>query len=563
VQQSKTKMMFQIPFSWLLKSKLKVFCILMTLVFTPPSVFSQVLTSLPDSVQRALATLPESKHDSIYKKLGAALYMETTFESHIKAIDCFKKALVLAEKYNHYPLFVDAHQCIGSVYDATDELPEKMLYYFKKAYDLSYKLHDSVRLMYAFDVAHAYGKLKDTVQCLYYLNIMKNLGNNLYEKGSENYDNLNLKLATMALKTQGVSTFIQLFKNVNQNRNYKDGRFPYHSYFVFNSSRYYSELGNYDKAIDILKNELTINREDSSYITDNIGMIYAQKGDFKEAYKWSEIHDDYKDRNKRTTQENELVIKLLKTESEFKEQEKLFKEKQNLYLTWGLFFAFIAMGVSAYFWRKNHIIKIELTKRNAEKELLVHEIHHRVKNNLQLMYSLATLQLPTISDEKAKDLWQKNLNQLKSMSLVNEKLYNTEGVTSFELKGFIQELVEHFKLLHGDYKNAIFDVQFKGDLNVNADFAVPFGLILSELITNSFKHAGENGSLPIHIFMERKDAKNLVFNYSDNGIVSDLSLVLDKKIGGVSLINDLVRQLEGKISMSNEKYLQYNFTFSI
>jgi two-component sensor histidine kinase len=558
--------MLQLLFSFLsdlLKSKLKFYCVLMALAFTPSSIFSQALASLPDSVQRALATLPESKHDSIYKKLGAALYMETTFESHIQAIDCFKKALALAEKHNHYALFVDAHQCIGSVYDATDELPEKMLYYFKKAFDLSSELHDSVRLMYAFDVAHAYGKLKDTVECLRYLNIMKNLGDKLYEKGSENYDKLNLKLAMMTLNSQDVPTFMKIFKDVNQDRQYKNGRFPYHNYFIFTSSRYYSELGNYDKAIGILKDELKINREDSSVITHNISMINAQKGDFKEAYKWSEIHNDYKDRNRRTSQENELVIKLLKTESEFKEKEKQFKEKQNLYLIWGLVFAFIAMGVSAYFWRKNHKSKIELTKRNAEKELLVHEIHHRVKNNLQLLYSLANLQLPTISDEKAKDLWQKNLNQLKSIALVNEKLYNAEDAISFELKGFIEELVEHFKVLHGTYKNAVFNLKFEGDLNMNADFAVPFGLILSELITNSFKHAGQNGSLPIHIFMKRKDAKNLIFNYSDNGEVPDLSLILNKKIGGASLINDLVRQLTGKVSISNEKDLQYNFTFSI
>lgn len=555
--------MLRIPFSFLSKSKLKAYCVMMALVLMAPSVFSQVLGSLPDSVQRILATLPESKHDSVYKKLGAALYQKGTLESNGQALDCFKKALELAEKHNHYALFVDAHQCIGSVYDAKHEMPEQMLYYFKKAYELSSKLHDSVRLMYAFDVSHAYSRLHDTVQCMNYLNIMKNLGDKLYEKGSENWDNLNLKLATMALSTQGVSTFLRLFKDVNKNRNYQNGRFPYHSYFVYGSHRFYSELGDYDKAVSILKEELKVSTKDSSVLTHNIARTYTQKGNFEEAYKWAEMHIEYKERNRKTTQDNELVIKLLKTESEAKEKEKLFKEKLNLFLIWGLAFALLAIGVSVYFWRKNHKSKIELTKRNAEKELLVHEIHHRVKNNLQLMYSLATLQLPTISDEKAKDLWQKNLNQLKSMSLVNEKLYNTEGVTSFELKGFIQELVEHFKALHGDYKNALFDLQFKGDLNVNADFAVPFGLILSELITNSFKHAGENGSLPIHVFMEKKDSKNLVFNYSDNGKVGDLSALLNKKIGGISLINDLVRQLEGEISISNEKKLTYNFTFSI
>ena len=244
--------------------------VLFNIILLPPSVSGQNFTFLPDSVKTVLAQMPESKHDSIYKKLGAKLYQQGTLEASSQALDCFKKALALAEKHNHYALFVDAHQCIGSVYDAKNEMPEQMLYYFKKAYDLSSKLHDSVRLMYAFDVSHAYSRLHDTAQCMNYLNIMKELGDKLYEKGSENWDNLNLKLATMALNTQGVPTFLQLFKDVNKNRNYKNGRFPYHNYFVFGSQRYYSELGNYDKAVSILKDELKVNTKDTSVITHTL-----------------------------------------------------------------------------------------------------------------------------------------------------------------------------------------------------------------------------------------------------------------------------------------------------
>ncbi len=526
-----------------------------------PSVKGQVLAFLPDSVKNILAQLPESKHDSIYKKWGATLYLNGSLESNSQALDCFKKALELGEKYNHYALFVDAHQCIGSVYDAKNEMPDLMLYYFKKAYDLSSKLPDSVRLMYAFDVSHAYSRLHDTVQCMNYLTIMKNLGDKLYEKGSENWDNLSLKLATMALNTQGVPTFLQLFKDVNKNRNYKNGRFPYHNYFVFGSHRYYSELGNYDKAINILKDELKINTKDTSVITHTLAKTYAQKGNFEEAYKWDEIHIDYKFRNRKTTQDNELVIKLLKTENEVKEKEKQFKEKQNIYLIWGLFFASLAIGVSAYFWRKNHKSKIELTKRNAEKELMVYEIHHRVKNNLQLLYSLAALQLPTIIDEKARDLWHKNLVQLKTMGLVNEKLYNTEGVTSFELKEFIPELIEHFKVLKRNDLSPSFQIDLQGDLNVRADFAVPFGLILSELITNTYKHV--HSEAVIQITLSREKDNKLAFQYTDNGKMLDLSILTNKKIGGSALIKDLVRQLRGKFSISNENNLQYNFAFNL
>jgi two-component sensor histidine kinase len=555
--------MSQIPFSFLLKSELKVYCVLMALVFTTPSVKGQVLAFLPDSVKNILVQLPESRHDSIYLKIGGKLYSQLTAVSLIQALDCYKKCLALAEKYNHKAMLAEAHQRVGSVYDANGNNPELMLYFFKKAYDLSEGLPDTIRLDYVYCMIIAYNLLHDTVQAIYYLEIMKKIGYKIYQKGTEEWDNFNLQLANTAASMGQNYIGHQLMEQVNKERKYKNGRFPYRQYYLYNASGFYAYKGETDKAVKVLTDYLEEDFRHDPSIAAHIANIYKYAGRYKEAVKWWEIHEDWNNKKDSENANRDLRVQYLKTENEFKEKERLIQETQNRYLIAGLLFAFVLAGIAAYYWYSNRKDKMELSLRNKEKELLVNEIHHRVKNNLQLMYSLATLQLPTISDKKAKDLWQKNLNQLKSMSLVNEKLYNTEGVTSFELKGFIQELVEHFKTLHGDYKNALFDLQFKGDLTVNADFAVPFGLILSELITNSFKHAGENGSLPIHIFMERKDSKNLVFNYSDNGKVDDLSLILDKKIGGVSLINDLVRQLEGEVSVSNEKYLQYNFTFSI
>ena len=219
--------------------------------------------------------------------------------------------------------------------------------------------------------------------------------------------------------------------------------------------------------------------------------------------------------------------------------------------------------VSVYFWHSNYKRKIELVKSNKEKTLLIHEVHHRVKNNVQLLYSLAKLQLPNIKDDIARELWLKNLSQLNGMALVNEKLYNTEGVTSFELKEFIPEILTHFKQFQGENDKTVFNIDIPNDINVRADFAIPFGLILSELVTNSYKHALKNDNPKIDISVLKKSEKSIEFSYTDFGQLADTHIILNKKTGGTALIRDLVRQLRGKILITNDNHLQYNFSLPI
>ena len=521
----------------------------------------QVLAFLPDSVKSVLAQLPESRHDSIYLKTGGTLYLRLTPESLNQALDCYKKCLELAEKYNHKAMLAEAHQRVGSVYDATGTNPELMLYFFKKAYDLSEGLPDSIRIDYVYCVVVAHNILKDTVQTIHYLDIMKKIGYEMYKKGTEEWDNFSLQIASTAAHMGRDDICWEIMEHVNKERKYKNGRFPYRQYFLYCCSSFYANKGETDKAVKILTDYLENDNNYDPSIAANIANIYKYSGRYKEAVKWWEIHEEWNNKVVNEQANKDLSVKFLKTENEFKEKERALQAKQNQYLIFGLLFSLALACVAAYYWYTNRKDKMELALRNKEKELMVHEIHHRVKNNLQLLYSLAALQLPTIIDEKARDLWHKNLVQLKTMGLVNEKLYNTEGVTSFELKEFIPELVEHFKVLKRNDLNPSFQIDLQGDLNVKADFAVPFGLILSELITNTYKHVHKEAV--IQITLSREKDNKLAFQYTDNGKMLDLSILTNKKIGGSALIKDLVRQLRGKFSISNENNLQYNFAFNL
>jgi two-component sensor histidine kinase len=252
---------------------------------------------------------------------------------------------------------------------------------------------------------------------------------------------------------------------------------------------------------------------------------------------------------------------LQEKENELLALEKTSKEKENRLLLFGMIFFVFATGIVAWFWYDNFKDKKELAKRNAEKALLVQEIHHRVKNNLQLMYGLAKLQLPTITDPNARDLWQKNLIQLKSMSLVNEKLYNTEGVTSVVIKDFILEIIAYYRQIFPSETALIIDTNIEENLVVEADFAIPFGLILTELITNSYKYGLKSEQPKIDIRFLKSSPKTLEFYYMDSGNVADISIILNKKSGGSALIKDLVRQLKGTMTIKNDNNLIYNILF--
>lgn len=533
-------------------------------LFNTPSVSAQILEHLPDSVKKTMARLPEAEHDSVYFKLGMSLITtEGITERRLQAIDCFKMAYSLAEKYGHKKNMVGFTHALGEVYDADKNYPDQILYYYKKSYELGEIISKEYQMYAAFDVAYAYGLLQDSVNSLKYLQIVDNYRQKFFKPGDEQWDNVSLMLANQALRNNQIPSFLKLFEPVNKNKDYKNGRFPFQLYFVFCSLEYYNLKKDYKSAIELMQSELKKKDSDTTVLLSFLANTYAKAGNYKEAYETCIAHNDHKSKTFKASLEKDFAVKSLKTAKEVEEKEKLFQQQQNQYLIWGLLFALLAAATTAYFWYANHNSKVALSARNEEKALMLHEIHHRVKNNLQLLHSLAKLQLPNITDEKSRELWQKNLSQLNTMSLVNEKLYNTEGVTSFELKDFIPEIIGHYRKLQGSTDKTDIKVEIQGDLNVKADFAVPFGLILSELITNSYKYAC-NGEQPyINLSVLRKDEKQVLFTYSDSGKINNSDLILNKKTGGSALIRDLTRQLKGALTISNDNYLQYKFSLPL
>ncbi|WP_276486039.1 sensor histidine kinase [Paraflavitalea pollutisoli] len=205
-----------------------------------------------------------------------------------------------------------------------------------------------------------------------------------------------------------------------------------------------------------------------------------------------------------------------------------------------------------------------LAERNKKIETLINELNHRVKNNLQLLYGLSSLQVPMVKDDAAREILRGNMGKIKAMMLVNEKLLSFEEQSSVRAHEFTTELADHLQRIY-DSRHRIRILQnIDRSLLLQGKQALSFGLILTELLTNSFKYAFADHPDPtIRIVMQLTDERNMLFTYSDNGTgLSHREQSLPVTMG-VSLIHDLARQMNGAIQVSNGQGLTYQFQIPV
>jgi two-component sensor histidine kinase len=513
----------------------------------------QRLDFLADSTRRVLEGVSEEVRDSLLVEIGEGYYAKGGPEGYGYALDCFNAGLVLAEKYGHKTMIYSHLHDIGSVYDVRLDA-ENTLYYYKRCYDAAVDVAEPrVVLGLTFDVAHAYLLAGDTVNAVFFLDKVKRNGELVYKSDALGRSQILLLVAFLNYEMHRISAFKSNFELVDNGIVYQNDRFPYRNYFAVCSWRYAMEKRDFGGAVDGMLRELGRVPVDSAYFIGFLEKSYVGAGNYEQAYRWSKWTLGFEERNLKLAAQKDLTVKLLKTENLLRKEEKDTRERERNMLFVGLMLMGMLAFVAAYFWRKNWRSRLELAERNAEKLVLINEIHHRVKNNLQLQYSLASGDLRGIGDEGARYLWQKHLSRLRTMSLVNEKLYNSAGVAEVVVVDFVGDILAHFAQIHALGKGRT-GLKIEENLVVGADFAIPFGLILSELVTNSYKYRLVGGVAPRIVVEVFKGEGGLVFIYRDEGKSG-------KKKGGASLVRDLTRQLKGVLVVENEVCLVYRFVF--
>jgi two-component sensor histidine kinase len=235
-------------------------------------------------------------------------------------------------------------------------------------------------------------------------------------------------------------------------------------------------------------------------------------------------------------------------------------KSQNLFNLFSVLFSVYLLGnvFGKNLLRTHHRLyksKLEIAQQIKERETLLKEIHHRVKNNLQTVSSLLSLQSRSITDPKMKSLFKSSQNRVISMAMVHEMLYMRNDLSKIEYHSYVQELSEYLiRSLKGSENRVKLNIDIK-NIKLGIDTAIPLGLLINEAITNALKYGikgDQDGEISIAIKKEK--GGQYILNISDNGVGYPENIDFKStKTLGLKLIHNLARQLEGSINRDATK----------
>ncbi len=205
----------------------------------------------------------------------------------------------------------------------------------------------------------------------------------------------------------------------------------------------------------------------------------------------------------------------------------------------------------------------KLSNSLHEKVILLKEVHHRVKNNLQIISSLLNLQSYYLKEDSAHQVFRESQNRIRSMALIHEKLYQTSNMSRLNFAGYVQELVMNLLHSYDTTGKVNFRMEIE-DVLLNIDTAITLGLSLNEIVSNSLKYAFPgNRTGEIYISLKEQDKDNFKLIISDNGkgLPEDIDYRNTSSLG-LQLVNTLIDQLDGSIELDRTNGTKFTILFS-
>lgn len=350
----------------------------------------------------------------------------------------------------------------------------------------------------------------------------------------------------------------------------------------------YSMIGKKDKALKYmnevldLSSEIGANRELRDAYNE-ISIIHTDMGSFEEALKYKARYSEIKDTlfseqkteiasNIEAKFENEKKakeIEILKKENEIQDLELARNRLLIIASIGGLVLAIIFIFIFARINREKrkamHLLQEQnenIKKQKDEKEVLLKEIHHRVKNNLQVINSLIRLQCAYTEDQEALDLFDECQDRIISMALIHEKMYEAHDLSNINIKEYVTQLSGNLLRSYRLNQRINLDVEISID-QLSLDTLVPLGLLLNELISNSLKHAfegREEGTITTRLSKREGQMFELIVGDNGIGLPRDFSFKGANTLG-MELIETLTEQLDGTISRMPEEGSYFKIVF--
>lgn len=448
-----------------------------------------------------------------------------------EALDYAEKAIDMAEKNNLTSEFFYVYNNAGDVAIAMGK-NQLSLDYFNKAAAIVEE--QNFGLISRVDIGNSQG------------NALKKLGR--YDEAIRFYTNC-LKMAKEANYQNGINTVTANLGEINLLKgNYKEA-LPYQ--------------------LETVRLQETNN--DIANLIENyhhVSTIYQKLNDFESALNYKQKAYDLRDSIGSIESDAKMSELLTKYETEKKEETIAFQEtkisQQKLVqylgiIVVGLLLGLLIFGFISY--RNRSKSNRLLAQKNAENELLMKEIHHRVKNNLEIVSSLLALQSAQIDDTKTKEAMTEGQNRVNSISIVHQKLYQGTNLGSIEMKDYFLNLSQSILDSFGAEEKVKLNLAME-KLDLDIDTAVPLGLIINELLTNTIKYAfpeGDKGTITIKL--EKQNDQHLHLVVTDNGIGK--SGITHGTGFGTQLVSLLTQQLNGTMKEESENGTTHIFDFKL
>lgn len=489
-----------------------------------------------DAINYYLTAIPYLQSDKkrliltgVYRSIGNVF---ESLKNNEKAKEYALKSLEIAKQYKYNREISFGNTLLGAVYFREGKIEEA-----KKAFESTIPYYKK-RRMYDF-LIKTYSNLIDI-----YL-VEENI------KQAKSY----LDLASKIIDKAGSNSFMIRYYGTALN------------YFIRVKDQANAKV-NLDKLKTLIKNDGS-NSDKLSYLKAKSN-FERRFGFYSQALTTLDEHNKYKDslyyikqseivhdlEGKYKSQEQNKEIALLNTENELKAS-RLSKQRLTIY---GGLFALIVFGLLAIFIYRLYK-KVELQNKvikNAleEKDTLLREIHHRVKNNLQVVSSLLALQSKYVLDDVALSALKEGQDRVQSMALIHQDLYENEDMTGVNTHIYLEQLLENlFDSYNIDEDNISYQLDVD-EIILDIDTMIPLGLIINELVSNALKHGFKNEGLG-EVYVALKEKQNALYlEVSDNGVGVENIEDIRHKSFGFELIQAFAKKLKADMKITSEEGLK-------
>lgn len=511
--------------------------------------------------------LNESNQRSKYKsqllelQFRQAVIYDENEDSSVQSLKILLKIIDEAETRNLHSLVFRTYLMIALAYEKSDNLVLTNKY-LNKAF-VKYKTYNLEELYSTYCIRRSsYYRFVNKMDSLYYF---AQEGEKYAERYNNERDILDSYLLMGVYTSQNknyaktLEYDLKILKHKKKQHQYREIPLKYN-----NISFDYLKMKNYQKALIYNDSAYIFHKKNNSLYFDYLPEVRYQ------IYEGLALTDSalhyfkqyHNDRLEILGQEEKLKIKKLEEQYQSDRKEITIRDKDNQMILIGSLLAVIAIASILLFGKNrqiNHRNKIinqqlgELTQLLKQKQYLLSELQHRVKNNLQHVISILEIQKESADFNNIEELIRGNQNRIHSMALLHKKLNVSDNVNDVDFTRYITELSEIVKESYDNHQKKI-------SLNINCDIetitigkALPIGFILVELISNSMKHAFNNrniGIINIEISEGKNEQKNK-FYYSDNGDGFDFNKANDKGLG-IEITKGLIDQIDGTIETKTD-----------